>query len=183
MTCKEIISINQNSIDYREMKESELLEQFSLKYLNTIELKENETSKSIILAPYNSSVKGSILPDLDILNEEILYDFNNKAREVNMNYMNNNNKEFNNGIVILKKNSNLEHDKSLNNEKPFEDFEEDNKTTFKNILLNSQNILNENAINEVINIGYAREYLLRLLKNNECNYATATYSIINNLSK
>ena len=121
------------------------------------------------------------LEEIDVFEEENIYDFDNRARDANMKYINNNNKNYNNGIVIMNKRGNSENQRSLIYERPNDTIEEE-KVTFKNVLLSTQNILNENAICEVVNLGYTREYLLRSFKNNDFNYATTTYNILNNLS-
>ena len=86
-----------------------MIEYFDLRNLDTFEDNENKNihSKSLILAPFNSSMTYDNIKDND-------YDYNNKSliiknnvikfsakvKELNRNYELNNNGEIDNGIVI-----------------------------------------------------------------------------------
>ena len=80
-TKAEIVLLSKENIDYRNCGKSELIENFTIKNLYTINDKENKNiiSKREILAPFNSSY---------------IEDINNNI--TNNNYKNNNNNIFNN---------------------------------------------------------------------------------------
>jgi hypothetical protein len=96
--------LSKTSVDYKSACKEELLEIFTMKNLDTLEEAENQnaTTKSLILAPFNSS-KGHegfeiIDQDLKIENKAIKIVGNVKAAF--RNYELNNNGEIDNGILI-----------------------------------------------------------------------------------
>jgi serine/threonine protein kinase len=105
----ERILLSKFNIDYRSAPKDDLIENFTLKNLDTNQESENQNvgTKSYILAPFNSSLKGTIATDLNItwLNpnlkiENDVLKFVGKAKEANRNYELNNNGEIDNGILI-----------------------------------------------------------------------------------
>ena len=102
-TGAENILLSKSNIDYRFAKKDDLIENFTIKNLDTLQETENQNvnTKSIILAPFNSSVKNdedSLCKELIIENEVLK--FCGKVKELNRNYELNNNGEIDNGIII-----------------------------------------------------------------------------------
>ena len=112
--------------DYRNLNMEDIEESFSISNLkrdNYNNKKNNNSTKSFILTPYNSlffSEKGSIediekyidsqFDDFNNINinlENDLIVFNNKVKEYNIIYEINNNKEVDNGMIINTKNNSI----------------------------------------------------------------------------
>jgi serine/threonine protein kinase len=99
----ERILLSKFNIDYRVAQKDDLIENFTLKNLDTNQESENQNigTKSYILAPFNSSLKLTsdlLNPALKIEND--VFKFIGKAKEANRNYELNNNGEIDNGILI-----------------------------------------------------------------------------------
>jgi hypothetical protein len=102
-TAAENVLLSKSNIDYRFAPKEDLIENFTVKNLDTLQETENQNvnTKSIILAPFNSSVKqeeDSLCNELIIENEVLK--FCGKVKELNRNYELNNNGEIDNGIII-----------------------------------------------------------------------------------
>ena len=91
-----------------------MIEYFDLRNLDTFEDNENKNihSKSLILAPFNSSMTYENIEnnDYDYNNKSLIIKnnvikFSAKVKELNRNYELNNNGEIDNGIVISPKDS------------------------------------------------------------------------------
>jgi hypothetical protein len=102
-TAAEKILLAKFNIDYRNANRDDIIENFTLKNLDTLQETENQNvnTKSNILAPFNSSIKNKE----DFLNSELKIEndvmkFYGKAKELNRNYELNNNGEIDNGIII-----------------------------------------------------------------------------------
>lgn len=102
-TVAEKILLSKANIDYRSGNKEDLIENFTLKNLDTLQEAENQNvnTKSYILAPYNTSFKNKIEPLCDEIKiEDDIMKFVGKAKEANRNYELNNNEEIDNGILI-----------------------------------------------------------------------------------
>lgn len=121
-TNAERVILVKSNIDYRDTtinNKEDMLEIFSIKNIDTGEENENKNanSKSLILAPYNSSMTESISRSLkigkprnkkdqyDLFSKELVIQnniikFNGKVKEINRNYELNNNEEIDNGVII-----------------------------------------------------------------------------------
>ena len=102
-TVAEKILLSKSNVDYKYANKEDLIENFTLKNLDTQKDLENQNinTKSLILAPFNSSLKKeqSLLhKDLKIENQAMK--LNARAKEANRNYELNNNGEIDNGILI-----------------------------------------------------------------------------------
>lgn len=102
-TEAEKVMFTKNNIDYRNPNYKEdNLEEFTLKNIDTINLKHEEhiKTKSLILAPFNTSAGESdfLCKTLELNNN--LMKLNGKVRELNKNYELNNNGEIDNGMII-----------------------------------------------------------------------------------
>ena len=105
-TKAEMVLLSKNYFDYRKCTKEEMIENFSLKNLDTknnIENK-NKFTKSIILAPFNTSYMDDELKkihneeNLNIENNIILFDEN--INVLNRQYELNNNGEIDHGVLI-----------------------------------------------------------------------------------
>ena len=95
--------MSKSNVDYKNGQKDDLIENFTLKNLDTQKDSENQNinTKSQILAPFNSSMKKeqSLLhKELKVENEVMKYCA--QAKDANRNYELNNNGEIDNGILI-----------------------------------------------------------------------------------
>jgi hypothetical protein len=102
-TGAEKILLAKSNIDYRNAQKDDIIENFTMRNLDTQQEAENQNigTKSIILAPFNSSIKqnDSFMHE-DIAIENNILKFCGKVKELNRNYELNNNGEIDNGIII-----------------------------------------------------------------------------------
>ncbi len=130
-TNAERVLLTKSNVDYRDINnKDDIIENFDLKNLDTGEETENKNinTKSIILAPFNSSMSEEenkyIINNTKIKNSEDDYNnkeliiknnvikFSVKVKELNRNYELNNNGEIDNGVVISPNDS---HEKKKEN--------------------------------------------------------------------
>ncbi len=197
-----------NNIDYRNPGYNENidnLEDFTLKNIETINLKNEDhiKTKSLILAPFNTSIGNSnfLTDTLDIKNNCIK--FNGKVRELNKIYEINNNGEIDNGMIISPNGNSLVNDsldeKLINNivdinqnksklnsksgsglQTPNPDslirFNFTNKNESK--IIDDNQSLDEEIIEAIFNFGYSKNFVRKSLEMNELNYATASYYLL-----
>ena len=202
-TKAENILLANSNVDYSDIKNKEnMVENFSIKNLDTEEKNENINilTKSIILAPFNSSISieknvknlntkenlDSNNPDLIVRNGIIK--FNPKAKDLNRNYELNNNQEIDNGIIIISKDSEkkekkdiLHFDSNKNskfNSRRFSPIREKEINNNKITIIRKNNNLKEKILEKMKNLGYEKEYIKNCINNKEFNYATATYKIL-----
>ena len=179
-------------IDYRYAKNEDIKENFTLSNLNVDEISKeeiNHTTKSNILAPYNT-MKQFVLSyeeDLDdkyninIENNNIF--FINKVKEFNRNYELNNNGECDNGILINTKTSNSassifnNSNLNLNDNKNYDDDYE--KNDFYQIK-EDEEIKKEKILNKIEEFGYDKNYTLEKINQNELCHVNAVYFLMMN---
>ena len=102
-TIAEKILLSKSNIDYKDANKEDLIECFTIKNLDTKKDSDNQNirTKSMILAPFNSSLgKQEFFPDKDILFENVIMKCVGNAKEANRHYELNNNGEIDNGILI-----------------------------------------------------------------------------------
>jgi hypothetical protein len=102
-TAAEKILLSKSNIDYKNANKDDLIENFTIRNLDTLQETENQNvnTKSVILAPFNSSIKADesfLHKDLIIENEALK--LCGKVKELNRHYELNNNGEIDNGIII-----------------------------------------------------------------------------------
>lgn len=106
-TNAEKILLSKSNIDFRIADKDDLIENFTIRNLDTLQEIEHQNihTKSVILAPFSSSLKIEnqeydlfLIQELKIENDGIK--FIGKAKEANRNYELNNNGEIDNGILI-----------------------------------------------------------------------------------
>ncbi len=204
-TKNEVIMLSKTYVDYRKDKNEYLKEYFNMSNLyednNSVneEIKNNE-SKSRILTPFNTMLSSennrnnnSLTKNMSLdnfLNKKIKIDndileIGNKVKEHYRLYELNNNNEIDNGIMIYTELSSNSSNNSIQTK--------DNKLFFINTNLNKYDIKKAKNYNKNISsdyykkkkiliqlekFGYNKEYIIKCLKNNELNYATASYYIM-----
>lgn len=201
-TKAEKILYSKFNVNYLTSPIEDLVENFSNKYINTINDDETNNchTKSVILAPYNSynfslnSNSTNSLPKLPIQNG--ICKFAHKVHQVNLKYEMNNNADYDNGMIISQRES-----KDNNNmyDNCGESISSRNDSISKQIVpmndYNNQRRMasEENSEYEELHplvikkqivsfieksVGYDKEYLVKCLKNKCINYATATYFLL-----
>lgn len=189
-TKAEQVLLGKSNIDYLTANKDELIENFTIKNLDSLNeiTNQNIHTKSVILAPFNSSVT-SEEESLSLKEENNVIRFAGQVKEMNRNYELNNNGEIDDGKIIpLESNgANINKDFSNDNEssfskkistKPFSPINEIIEE--KQIQRNSFPVqtINFNIIAEVEKLGYKRSYLKSCLELNEINYATTCYYLL-----
>jgi serine/threonine protein kinase len=207
-TKAEIVLLSKENVDYRICDKNEMLENFTLKNLYTVndEVNKDIRTKSLILAPFNSTIENNedrekyLLENknsLYVRNDVFLFSENTKV--LNRQYELNNNGEIDHGILIKfndSKNKEMSNEKNNNNSNivndvlsdnnKSEEFEKDNlKISKKDSKRNISSLTDSSTIDETIlktmeNFGYKREDVQKYLLNNEFNYVTATYFLLSN---
>ena len=102
-TAAEKVLLAKSNIDYRFANKDDLIENFTLKNMDTLQETENQNinTKSVILAPFNSSLReNDSFLHKDIMIENEVLKLCGKVKELNRNYELNNNGEIDNGIII-----------------------------------------------------------------------------------
>ena len=169
-TKAEIVLLSKENVDYRNCGKSDLIENFTIKNLYTINDKENQniTSKSEILAPFNSSYieennnninnknnnynknnnnnnnrlnnyDNKLEKSLEICNEVI--QFNENSKVLNRLYELNNNGEIDHGVLINPNSTKQEYEENINevNEIDEDLIDDNNKKITPNLNINQQN--------------------------------------------
>ena len=205
-TNAEYILLAKSNVDYRNIAfKEDMIENFNIRNLDTIEenINKNINTKSLILAPFNTSISDNEdnefdsydeyksrqnmidinNPDLKILNGVIKYVAH--VRDLNRNYELNNNQEIDNGVVITPNDS---EDKEIKKENYLVDKSYNSKFQSRKISppkekneydeSNTANEINENALDMIQNLGYKKYYMKKILAKNEFNYATTSYNLI-----
>ena len=207
-TNAEYVLLAKSNVDYRNIAfKEDMIENFDIRNLDTIEenINKNINTKSLILAPFNTSVSDNEEnefytdeendinidnkmidinnPDLQILNGAIKYAA--KVRDLNRNYELNNNQEIDNGVVITPNDSDEKEKKVENN---LFNISYNNKFQNRHISPpneyneyfedNNESEINEKALDMLQNLGYKKSYVKKYLTKNEFNYATTSYNLI-----
>ena len=109
-TKAEMVLLSKNYLDYRYCAKDEIIENFTLNNLDTINISENKNNltKSFIFAPFNSSYlkeeikENNLEENLSVENNIILFD--EKLIILNRQYELNNNGEIDHGVLINRSN-------------------------------------------------------------------------------
>ncbi len=153
-TVAEKILLSKSNVDYKNGNKEDLIENFTLKNLDTQKDLENQNinTKSLILAPFNSSFKrenGLLHKDLKIENQAMKLCA--RAKEANRNYELNNNGEIDNGILINPQSilSMIVDASDSNNNTPISSFRKDkySKPVSPQIEISSKRVSNINSPN------------------------------------
>ena len=202
-TQSEKILLSKFDVDYLVSNKEELIENFSLKNLETNNNNTNFNiagdTKSLIFAPYNSYIEESnahinhlneeeekIYKELKIQNNICKFGF--KVQQANIKYELSNNNDFDNGVIKTQR----EEDIKKQNEKIEKKYEEkllnDKLSGLNTPRIRSANdsfeesekiIINSEIIKKIEKeIGFDRKYIINCIKENKINYATATYYLM-----
>ena len=188
-TKSEKYILGKYNICYLKNDTEDLIENFNNEYLNTVENDEKkENTKSIILAPYNTAIsyfddsfdsnKG-IYKEIKVENNICKY--KGEVHVSNIKYEMSNNDEFDNGVIKSGQNNSLSSYSSYSNLlKNENNKEKNNNLSFDD---KNKNHMEKKFCKEIIKeieekIGYDKSYLIKCLKNEEINYATATYYLM-----
>ena len=198
-TDNEKILLSKYNVNYLNSNKEELIENFTIKNLETIneddKLKDIGHTKSIIFSPFNSYIEDKYNNETnkelkkiynEIKIENNICKFAIVAQQENIRYELSNNNEFDNGMIKTQK----EEDINKQNEEIKKIFNEE-KNERKRVLntskvrsMNNSFEENENNIDEDIiknienNLGYDFQYIINCIKKNKINYATATYYLL-----
>ena len=180
-------------IDYLNSSKTDLLENFTYRNLTIDNSKKRlgGNTKSVIYAPYNTCMNENEdftkrikkkKVDMSYLSKEelALYKelkvendickFGWRVRQANINYELSNNDDFDNGLI-----KSLDEDGGKHSKKTEENYFSDS-LSMESIQDYEKIQINENILKYIENkIGYNQKYLIKCLKKNIINYATATY--------
>ena len=198
-TIAEKIHLSKYEVDYLNGQREDLIENFTLKNLETIneKTKKHGYTKSYILAPYNSlERRKKYLYSHGINIENNLIKFRGPAKQANIKYELENNKDFDNGMMITKREGEtneeeiekaIEYDDSFGYSNSFSKcIAPINEIDGYNCLSNDNEeitfntgVISEKVIKEIEKeVGYNKKYLMDCINNNEINYATAMYFLL-----
>jgi len=135
-------------------------------------LSKSNTSKSVILAPYNSA-KEKTEESIVCIMQPIK--FNAKVKKIDRKYEKNNNYELDNGIY--------------NNQSPILTATVKTKMNIKNVikrslvdsLIQKPLVIDEEIVEKVVKLGYPKAYIIKSLEESEHNYATTSYYLLSSL--
>ncbi len=187
-TNAERILLSKSNIDFRTANKEDLIENFTLRNLDTLQEVEQQNvhTKSVILAPFSSSIKNEeleeeffLVSELKIENEVVK--LIGKAKEANRNYELNNNGEIDNGILI---NPDPEEKKSLKEDSPVlspnSNSLKDNNVKSPNSQneLNNENLVNNRLLSEVPSPGNNSNRNNRKFRENNNSISNASTLIL-----
>ena len=205
-TESEKILLSKFDVDYLTSNKDELIENFSLKNLET---NNNDTNykyagdtKSLIFAPYNSYIEDSkdningnnnaineeeeVYKELKILNNICKFGF--KVQQANIKYELSNNNDFDNGIIKTQKEEDIKNENEKIEKKYEEKMLNDKLSGLNTPRVRSANdsfeesekiIVKKDIIKKIEkDVGYDRKYIINSIKKNKINYATATYYLL-----
>eukprot|EP00826_Nyctotherus_ovalis_P037571 TRINITY_DN3435_c0_g1_i9.p1 TRINITY_DN3435_c0_g1~~TRINITY_DN3435_c0_g1_i9.p1 ORF type:complete len:551 (+),score=144.98 TRINITY_DN3435_c0_g1_i9:87-1739(+) len=153
------------------------------------ELSRNNTSKSEVLAPFNSSISSSEeRKEWEVREKKDVVRFGAKARDLDRQYERNNNGEVDNGVY-----NKFMCGTSDENPCSSESAESSITVSLESKMRKSESTLlcttdqstgiwdiNRNALNIIESFGYPKDYVRKCLNSNELNHATATYYLLTN---
>ena len=193
-TEAEKILMSKFDVDYLNSDKSELIENFTMKNLDSDKIsKNNGNTKSLIFAPYNSYIENenneelSFEEDKDYKDLKVLNDickFGWRVQQANIQYELSNNGDFDNGLIKTQK----EEDFKKENEKIEKVIE--NKSKNEKKWVNSPRgsdsedeadviQINQDIVDKIEKeVGYNKSYIIESINKNKINYATATYYLL-----
>ena len=205
-TKAELLIMSKTYIDYRKAKIDDLIENFTISNLIKNEsIKNNNkniTTKSSILAPYNTLIqneendsyseeyKNDLFDDFNnqkiLLEDNEIIGFNPKPKEYNMLYELNNNNEVDNGMLINSKTNTISSNNShYSNSVVRNNFKYDDDDEVFNIheLIDNEEKLEkrkEKVYDQMKSMGYEREYVKQCVDNNILCHASVVYFLLMN---
>ena len=202
-TEAEKILMSKYDVNYLHSDKNELIENFTLKNIEdnaNNKNKNNGNTKSIIFAPYNTFIdefdsedknnttkskkliKKSFSEDKFYKEIEIKNDickFGLKAQQLNIQYELSNNGDFDNGLIKTEKQEDFQKENEII-EKMFE-VKKGKKSKHKEKYTDEYDVINvrKDILAKIEKeIGYKSDYIVKCIKKNEINYATATYYLL-----
>ena len=195
--------LTQAFIDYRKRKNEEIIENFTFSNLfkdkENNDDKYNRESKSSLLTPFNSinyEYFNIINSDKDrkekhvfddfynnkLVIEKDMFSFSNKTKELNYQYELDNNKEVDNGVLINSKSNEESNSSSYSNPNINRNVFIDKKINLDvenyEMLTNKTEKKSKEILSQIENFGYDKEYVIKSLKDNFLNHATAVYFLL-----
>ena len=197
-TEAEKILMSKFDVNYLHSDKNELIENFTIKNIedNANNNKNKGNTKSIIFAPYNTFIdefdtdknktkkstkkifeEEKVYKEIEIENDICRFGMN--AQQLNIQYELSNNGDFDNGLIKTEK----QEDFQKENEKIEKMFEVKKGKKWKNKekwddeceIINVRKDILELIEREV---GYSSDYIVKCIKKNKINYATATYYLL-----
>ena len=129
--------------------------------------------------------KGSKIDNFDdlynnkICVEKDLLSFSNKAKELNIQYELNNNKEVDNGVLINSKSVACSSCSSQSNPNTFrnsEKFSEYEYNSFGMYSMNNEKL--DRVLSQMELMGYERDYIIKSIRNNNLNHASTVFFLL-----
>ena len=191
-TNAERILLSKSNVDFRTANKEDLIENFTLRNLDTLQEVEQQNvhTKSVILAPFSSSIKNEELDEKFFLVSELRVEnevvkFIGKAKEANRNYELNNNGEIDNGILI---NPDPEEKKSIKEDSPLlspnsNSLKENNvKSPNSQNEVNNDNLINNRLLSEVPSPGNNSNRNNRKFRENNNSISNASTLILGKIN-
>jgi serine/threonine protein kinase len=208
-TKAELLIMSKTYIDYRKADIEDLIENFTISNLIKNEsnknINKNITTKSSILAPYNTLIqneendsyseeyKNDLFDDFNnkkiLLEDNEIIGFNPKPKECNMLYELNNNGEVDNGMLINSKtnsntiSSNTSHYSNIAIRNSFrENNDEDEVLNIHDIIDNEEKVekKKEKVYAQMKLMGYERDYVKKCVEDNVLCHACVVYFLLMN---
>ena len=195
--------LTQAFIDYRKRKNEEIIENFTFSNLfkdkENNDEKYNRESKSSLLTPFNSinyeyfniinsdknRKEKHVFDDFynnKLVIEKDMFSFSNKTKELNYQYELDNNKEVDNGVLINSKSNEESNSSSYSNPNINRNVFIDKKINLDvenyGMLTNKTEKKSKEILSQIENFGYDKEYVIKSLKDNFLNHATAVYFLL-----
>ena len=199
-TDNEKILLSKYDVNYLYSNKEELIENFTLKNLETIsdenKLKNKGNTKSIIFSPFNSFIEDSVYDkneveleiqkiyrDLKIENNICKYAL--VVQQDNIRYELSNNNDFDNGVIKTQKEEDIEK-QNQEIKKVYEEqldkingINSSKLRSTNNSFEKNDNIIDQEIVKNIEDtLGYNSEYIVNCIKKNKINYATATYYLL-----
>ena len=111
-----------------------------------------------------------------------MFSFSNKTKELNYQYELDNNKEVDNGVLINSKSNEESNSSSYSNPNINRNVFIDKKINLDvenyEMLTNKTEKKSKEILSQIENFGYDKEYVIKSLKDNFLNHATAVYFLL-----
>lgn len=151
----------------------------------------NNTSKSVIFAPFNSVENEEGEMGNECVEKKLVIRFAAKVRDIDRQYEKNNNGDIDNGVYNKFVRCSTEEENAEGNECKEEDKPKENRDNGLKTQVNFsppksavvervRNEIDNGSLTQMEQFGFRRDYVVKCLKKNELNHATATYYLLTN---
>jgi len=156
--------------------------------VSSSELTKNASTKSLILAPFNTTERGTV--KIEEICDKRIIKLGAKVKEVDKQYEKNNNCEVNNGVynecwdqseyTSLSSDSDdlIEDDVIFINESQTKCTKKSIKNSLLDSLVEKVPVINKEIVNCIAELGYPKEYVTEGLEKSMRNYATTSYFLL-----